>query len=369
MNSVQLTEYHNKLERLRSYAASRNADSVILSRRDNFSWLTSGGDNSVVRSTEAGAGVLVVLQDRVYLVAYVMDADRILDDEMDGTGVEVVRLKWHEGSLEDRARSLAGGGLVLSDAAIAGTQEDRPGITALHYPLSDREIQLCRALGADSERIIRRTADRLHPDMTEREAAALLAADYAAEGIGVDVLLVGGSERISKYRHPLPSSHKIGTTVLLHPAVQKHGLHANVTRMVQLGKPTPPSLEKAYTALCQLQTMTLALCEPGREFSEIFQKRRELLADSGYPNEWENHFPGGPTGYVLACGDWGSKKGIRVSEGQVFDWFITITGAKVEELTLTHQGRREILSQAGFWPTRTFTSGGLTLEVPWILEK
>lgn len=369
MDVNQRGEYLAKLAKVRAYLDSNGDSAAILGRRENFSWITSGGNNTVVSSSELGFGFLVIKMEQVYLVAHRMDAQRIYDDELLGTEIELVSLAWHEATKEATAIALAGKGSLVSDFPLLGAREDQEAITSLHYPLSDREIELAKSLASDSERIIRKVADQLDPGMSEREAANMLAGDYSRAGIAIEVLLVGGIERLSRYRHPVPSAQPLGSTVLLHPAVVRGGIHANITRMVQLGAPLSAELEDKYRLLCQLQATTLQMCLPGREFSEIFRRRRELLEEGGYPDEWENHFPGGPTGYVLARGDWGAKAGLRVSDGQLFDWFITVTGAKVEELTVTHQGRREILSQAGHWPTKPFTAEGLTLDVPWILER
>ncbi len=65
----------------------------------------------------------------------------------------------------------------------------------------------------------------------------------------------------------------------------------------------------------------------------------------------------------------GADPSRKVVDRQVFDWFITITGAKVEELTLTQGGKRELVTAAGAWPTRPFTCGDLTLQTPWLLVR
>ncbi len=367
MNDLQRAELTRKLERLRSHLSASGYAAAMLGRRDQFAWLTSGGDNQVVRTQEGGAGTLVVTAERLFLVAYTMDAARIHDDELAGAEVEVVPVRWHEGARDARALKLCGPGRVLSDTPLPGAECDPHALTRLHYPLSPLEVERCRELGRRTEAILRATADALSPTMTEAEVATRLACEYARAGMTIDVLLVGGGERIARYRHPLPSSQPVGETVLLHPAVRWNGLHANVTRMVCLGK-VPPALERTYDAVCQLQALTLSMCTPGTPFRAIFEARRRLYERLGFPDEWELHFPGGPTGYALEE-DVSQDLDATVQDGQVFDWFVTVTGAKVEELSLSLGGRRELLSAAGAWPTRPYASGDLAVETPWILER
>ena len=363
-----VVEVEKRIERLRAFLGSNGYNAALLGRQDQFAWLTLGGDNRVVRTQEGGACTLVVTADRLFLVAYTMDAARVHDDELAGLDVEIVPVRWHEGSRERRALQLCGGGRVLSDTATPGADVDLRALTSLHYPLSQLEIDRCRELGRRTETILRRTADALSPDMNEADVAAMLGAEYERAGMVIDVILVGSGERIAKYRHPLPSSRPIGNVVLLHPAVRWKGLHANVTRMVCLGTSVPPELERGYSALCELEALTLSMCTPGTPFRDIFQARRSLYERLGYPSEWELHFPGGPTGYVLEE-DISANLDATVQDAQVFDWFITVTGAKVEELGLTLGGRRELLSATGLWPTRPFAARDLTLDIPWILSR
>jgi len=363
-----VAEVEKKLERLRAHLKAHGYTAALLNRQDQFAWLTNGGDNRVVRTQEGGFGSLVVTEDRLFLVGYTMDADRIYDDELAGVPTELVRVRWHEGPREEKAKALCGQGRILSDSPLPGVICDPRALTRLHYPLSQMEIARLRDLGRRTEEILRRTADVLTPDMTETEVAGLLGAEYERAGMVIEVVLVGSGERIAKYRHPLPSAKRIGNVVLLHPAVRYKGLHANVTRMVCLGGSVPPELERAYAALAELEALTLSMCVPETPFRAIFEARRRLYERLGYPGDWELHFPGGPTGYVLEE-DISGDLDATVKDAQVFDWFITVTGAKVEELGLTLGGRRELLSATGRWPTRPFTVNDLTLEIPWILAR
>jgi Xaa-Pro aminopeptidase len=369
MDEIERQEFARKVERLRASLRDRGYKGALLGRQDDFAWITSGGDNRVLRTVENGVGVLVVLPERIFLVAHTMDAARVHDDELAGTSVEVVSVKWHEGSPEERALSLCGPGRVLSDVSVKGAEYDPSAFTRLQHPLSDLEVSRCRELGRRTDAILRRAAEALRPDLAEAEVAAELVAEYERAGMTVEVMLVGGGERIARYRHPLASPNRVGEVVLLHPAVRWHGLHANVTRMVCLGGRIPPELERRYEAVCRLQALTVSMCLPGTPFRAIFDARRRLYAELGFPDDWELHFPGGPTGYRLVEPAAGADPDRTVSDGQVFDWFVTVTGAKVEELSLTRGGKRELLSSTGQWPTRPFTSGDLTLDTPWLLVR
>ena len=368
MDAQQLRELSRKTEKVRRLLRDSGRAAALLDRQESFAWLSTGGDSRVVRTQEGGVGTLVITAKKTFLVAYPMDGPRLMDEELGGSDIELVTVRWHEGTRQARALALCGGGAVLSDRPIPGTTFDPTSLTRLHYPLSEVEISTCRELGRRTEQILRRVADGLTPELTEIEVAARLASEYERQGMIIDVLLVAGEERISRYRHPLPSQKPIGKLVLLHPAVRFRGLHANVTRMVSLGGSVPAEVARRYEAVSQLQALTLSMCTPGTPFRAIFEARKRLYERLGFADEWELHFPGGPTGYVLEE-DISADLDATVSDGQPFDWFVTVTGAKVEELGLTNGGRRELLSATGAWPTVPFTSGDLTVPTPAILVR
>jgi len=102
-----------KRARLRTWLKQKGLSGVVISRRDNFAWLTSGGDSRVLNSSELGFGHLVITADRAFLVAYSMDAGRLFEEQLVGQGYELLAMHWHEGEPRQRALGLAGGKSVI----------------------------------------------------------------------------------------------------------------------------------------------------------------------------------------------------------------------------------------------------------------
>jgi Xaa-Pro dipeptidase len=353
-------EAGEKLGRIRTFLARKGFTAMILGRRDNFAWFTGGGDCTVVRSSEAGFALLVVTRDSLHLVAQTMDGQRILDEEMQGIPVETAFLRWHDVSREDKALAIAGAGKVVADMPMRGAGALPAEIAKLHYPLTEGEMERCRSIGAASEVIIAGVADAIRPGMTEREVEAMFLGEYARAGMASD-------ERIAKYRHPAPTRKKIERLVLLHPAVRSGGLHANVTRMVWFGDRVPDDTARRYQAACRIAAAAIALSTPGRTFASILEAQKALYRELGFGEEWHNHFQGGITGYLLADPTLCMDPAATVSPNQAFDWFITITGVKVEELSLTGAKGPEVPSVSGKWPSTSYTYEGRTVALPDIL--
>jgi Xaa-Pro aminopeptidase len=148
----------SKREKVRAWLREADLDGVIISRRDNFAWVTCGGDNRVINCSEVGVGHIVITQDKHYLVSYYMDSDRLLEDQVPGQGYEQVTLFWHEGDERLRARDLAGA-RVGADTHVAGATFAGEAIMDLQWPLNELEVErsrwLGRAVGEILERVFR----------------------------------------------------------------------------------------------------------------------------------------------------------------------------------------------------------------------
>ena len=362
-------EVREKERRVRDYLRQTGLDYCIIGRRDNFAWFTGGGDNTVVMASEFGFTLLVITLQAVYAVAQTMDGPRVMEEELAGLGVEPVFLRWYEASREEKAAELVRGLGGISDLPIQGARLAPREIQRLHYPLTAAEIGKCRELGRLTDSAIRRVADLSRPGMTEREIAAILACTLAELDAVSDVLLVGSDERIAKFRHPNPSAKKVERLLLLHPAARKWGLHANVTRMVYFGDRVPDEIARKYDAACRIEAAAISMCRPGERFSRILEAEKSVYRETGFADEWRHHFQGGITGYLLADPNLCNDPEAEVSLNQAYDWFITITGVKVEELSINTESGCEVISATGRWPAKDYGCNGQTFGLPQILLK
>ncbi len=355
-----------KRERVRAYLAQNHLDGVVISRRDQFAWVTSGGDNRVLNNSETGFGSLVITRDHQYLVAHSMDAARIFAEQIPGQGYELVSLYWHAGDPRLEAARLAGP-RASSDTPTPGTLDACESLNLLHYPLTTLEIERCRSLGRQVDGILKQVAQTVRPGQTEREVAQRLHIACIGQGIETDVLIVGSDERISRYRHPLPTEKIIDRYVLLHPAARKWGLHANVSRSISFGQPAP-EIERAYQVAATIEARIFAHLQAGFPFAEILRLQKQWYAELGCPDEWQYHFQGGPTGYLVVDTS-RNQTNTCVQTNQAFDWFVTVTGAKVEELALLTKQGVELASSGSTWPRVQIDTGQGALSVPglWIL--
>src|SRR5439155_24739240 len=84
-------EWAIKQKRLIEFLDRHGLDGVLLTRRDNFSWITCGKDNHVSNNTPVGVASILASRDgkRVCLTNAI-EAPRIGAQELAGSGIETV---------------------------------------------------------------------------------------------------------------------------------------------------------------------------------------------------------------------------------------------------------------------------------------
>lgn len=354
-----------KLGRVRKYLKEKGYTGLVILRQDNFAWITTGGMNRVVIPSAEGFGAVVVTEDAAFLVAQVMDGQRILEEEMNGLPVEYVPLRWYEESVLDRALSLAGD----RPAADVPCRAECPlsEIYELHFPYTPGEIARFCEIGAIADLVMAEVARQIAPGMTDYEAEARVLYEFARLGVIADVVLVGTDDRIFKYRHPNPVGAKLGKYVLITPALRYKGLHCNIARSVYFGDSLPEEIALSYEAVRQVSANCMALCETGATYRDILEGHKAILADLGYPEAWRGHYPGGRTGYFLCQPGHSLDPSRVIGETEAFEWFITVPGAKTAELTVKDGTNLRVASATGRWPVSPVTRHGKTFPIPSIL--
>jgi len=355
-----------KQERIHAFLDREGLDALVIGRQDNFAWITAGGDSRVITTSEMGFAYLVLTPNRHWLVSHSMDGQRFMDEQVAGQGYDLATLFWHQGSPQDKILELTRGMKVGTDFPLPGARHYGPEIVDLHYPLSDLDLERCRWIGQTANHILGEVAQDLEPGISEQQVAATLLHRYAQEALTIDVLIVGFDDRIRRYRHPMPTENTLQRYALLHPAARRWGLHANVTRLVHWGAP-PSDIRRAIDGVATIGGHVASLLAPGVLFADILTEEIRLYRKLGYSGEWMYHFQGGITGYTLADPTRCRDQEAHVVERQAYDYFITITGAKFEELMLLTKKGVEIASLGPGWPVRRVPTARGEIEVPDIL--
>lgn len=355
-----------KIKRLREWFKNNDYDAILISRVDNFAWLTVGGDNHVLKNTEIGTGHLLITPDKQFVLAYPMDGERLQEMELDDQEYELKVLSWYQGDPRKLAFDLVEG-TIAADTAFPDVTDESVAIDQLHEPLTELEICRCRWLGMQTALLLEEISDWIKPGMCEYDVARYIRNLFLDHRIELDVMLVGTDERISHFYHCMPSNKKIEKYVQMNPSARRWGLHANINRCISFGAPADELIKDYKTAL-NIEGRVLSSLKPGLNYSKILELQKEWYKDLGYLGEWKNHFQGGPTGYRVSDA-YRCFSDQKIQTDQVFDWFQTVHGLQVEELSLLSNQGLEILSLGVDWPLETISWEEERIDLPTIWIK
>ncbi len=208
-----------KRDRLDSFLAEREAESVWFARPNSFAWLT-GGDNVVDREGDVGVAAVGYDGDAFSVVTDTIEADRLRDEELPDE-MPVIEYPWYESSLAEAVANHAESPAV-ADFDVPGFES--VDASPLRQPLTDEDADAYRQLGAETAAAVEAICRKLDPNDTEREIVSAVRGALDARGIETPVALVGGSERAQKYRHYTPTEAKLGEFAHVSVTAERGGI-------------------------------------------------------------------------------------------------------------------------------------------------
>ena len=343
-------EVDAKLARVRGYLERSGHAAVLLTRQDNFAWLTGGLDNHVVAGSDVGVASLLVTRDGAFALCDRIEADRLRDEEIGQQRWEWRVYDWFApGARAAAIREIVGDGAVAADTAGAGTASLDRGFDELRAELLPPEVARYREVGRICTRAMVEACQHLHVGHTEHEIAADLSRRVLAHGARAGVVLIATDERIHKYRHPIPTEKKLRDYAMLVLGGSRWGLQVSITRFIAY-HPLSDELKRKWGDVNQIARYFTLETRPGRAWADVFRGATDLYARLGWPEEWKLHHQGGPTGYRSREFTANPESPGTVSAVQAAAWNPSITGTKSEDTILVTEQGHEFLTRDGEWP-------------------
>lgn len=351
-----MIELEEKTERVVRLLAENELDAVILNAQHNFAWLTGGGLNGVDLSRENGVASLMVSRDgRRYILANNIEMQRMLAEQV-SSSFEPIEFSWQnekaDGSivLKNARRILGTDARIATDIpmfAEALTIEGK--IAACRFRLTTEEQERFRNLGSDAGLAMEQLVEALEQGDSEIEIAEKLRHELGKAGIASVVTLVAADDRISQFRHPLPTTKRWQKTLLLVTCAKRYGLIASQSRMVSLGEPDG-ELRRKTEAAAYVNASLLDATRPGVQGAELYKVAADAYAATGFGDEINRHHQGGAAGYRTR--EWVAhlQSSEMVQSDQAFAWNPSITGTKVEDTTIVTSDGSEIITPSPSFP-------------------
>lgn len=344
-----MTEFETKLSRLHQLLDARGLDAVVLQRASSFAWATCGGASYVNTAATFGAATLLITRDAWRLITSNIEAERLLNEQgLGGQGWEPHVNDWHAPptALAQLTRGLRVG---ADSPLIAGAVDLTNEMARLRAALTPEEGGRFRALGRVCAEALDAAIRAARPGQTEHEIAARLGHETQRRGAQAIVNLVAVDERVSRYRHPVPTDKALGRYALLVLCGRWRGLVCSISRLIHFGR-LPDDLRRRAEAVAAVDAAYHAATRPGVTLGEIIQRGQRVYAEAGFPDEWRFHHQGGAAGYepreYLGTPD----SADIVASGQAFAWNPSIAGAKSEDTLLVGERGNDVLTVIEGWP-------------------
>jgi len=366
-----MNEFQVKEERVKNFLKEHKLRGILLSRQANFAWITCGGSNYVVMGSDLGVASVLVTERNNYIITNNIELHRIRDEELKNVG-QTFRFAFHMWYEDEKRLAIIKKICPLdklgTDAPLPGAKLIGSEFSRLRYSLTNEEIRRYEWLGAECGRSMGNICRLIKIGDTENEIAGMLAEDLLAKGIVPTVLLVAADERISKYRHPIPTDKKVKKYVMVVLCGRKWGLVVSLTRLVNFGK-ISAELRRKHSAAVKVDACFIAGTRPGANISEIFRCAVQAYRTAGFADEWKLHHQGGATGYegrdykgTFVCKE-------IVQENQAFAWNPSITGTKSEDTIIAFPKETKVISVVPDWPMISVECCGIEIFRPDILVK
>lgn len=331
-----------KRDRLNALCGRLNLDTLLLRKRANIAWLTDGADVHVDLGSATGIGSILWFAEsfkrKPILLTDNIERNRLIDEErFDSQYWDVIAPDWwsHDASFDsmlDSAFKAAG-----TDLSRCGFDDIGPDpIQPIRTPLTDREIASVRSLGCDAALVMSEALTHfVKPGVSELEIAGRVTGDLRSLGILTPVMLVAADDRLSRYRHPIPTTNRVDNIVMVAICAQRRGLTVSISRLVHFGSSLPNDLKRHHEAVCKVDRALHEATRVGRTWADCLADGIAMYEQCGFKDEWHKHHQGGPMGYDLRDFKATPDETRTVQPRQLVGWNPSITGTKSEDTILT----------------------------------
>lgn len=334
---------------------------VVLTGPGPVAWATGGGPRPVDRAASVDLVWVVATSDTAVLVTTEVEHDRVRDEcDPAALGFELVAVPWfHDLAFVRAAEDAAGAPAALlgSDGHSAFGVDVTDELVSLRLALTAPERDELRSLGAATAEALETALRGWVPGERDVELQARVASGLEAAGADAPVLIVGGDDRVERYRHPMAIGRPVERLAMTVTVARRAGLHAAATRFASAGR-LDDNLEGLRSRVLRVDEAVLASSRAGATYGQVLESLDRAYTAVGALEAWRGHYQGGPIGFaqrefeVAPCqrdSHWFDEP---VAAGHAVAWNPSLPGgAKIEDTYLVgEEGLERVTATAG-WPT------------------
>lgn len=350
-----------KIEFIRQYMEERKTDGVLLSKVDNFAWITSGARSYVALDDKAGIASVLITKNDAYILSKNPETERLKREELP-RNFTVIEYPWFA-KLDDMVNNVVDGKHLLYEE----DPEFNNFLLRSRIKLSEYEQERYAEVGTKTACALENAMRSLTPNMTEIQAKSMVESQLAKEGLDVLLVLAFGDESRTLYRHNLARKVEIGKRCFVSVCTKMYGLVISATRTVEFER--DEKFESQHEINAQIDSEILDATLTKLSISQVFFEIEKSYASHGYQDEWKLHHQGGITGYntreIVAA----PHLPFQIDDAMSFAWNPTITGTKSEDTYIRTKNEMRLLSmnKNKDWPYLEINVNGRKYERPGIL--
>jgi antitoxin VapB len=339
-----MSAFNQRIEPIRELMKAKGLDAFVVRRNPNLAWAIAGRAH-VPTTIDAACFDLIITQDSATAVTNVVEAPRLIAEELPNE-VIVKTVKWSEG----RDAQLPTGAKVGSDQPGGDRLDLGTEVEMMRASLIASDVERFKEICVDAAVALGNAMKQVESTDREIDVAGLISHSLWQADLEVAFLGVAGQERVSKFRHPLPTDTVIGNRVSASICAKRKGLIASVTRIVTFGQ-VADSMINDYTSIFKVEAALLDATVVGKAFSDPINAAIAAYPANGFDaDEWTKHHQGGPTGFLPR--DWPANQATTrlIAQNQPIAWNPTGKGWKAEDTILATTSGVKLLTNDPDWP-------------------
>lgn len=289
---LRVGEVERKLSAARSLIARRSLDALVLRGTDGVAWITGGLTNRIEPGNPTSAAWVVVTPEAAHLITTNVELPRLASEGRLDL-FELHEVEWFADGFVSLAEDLARAPVHRIGGLGADVSDD---LIEARLSLDNVELARLARLAADATAALESALREWEPGELDFEVQARISAGLESKGAFGACVIVGGDDRVERFRHPLAAGVPMRRLVMAVVVAERHGLHAAATRFASAG-PLPRSIRDARRAAASVEDAVLGASQAGATYGEALTALAAAYSRAGYQDAWRDHFQGGPIGY------------------------------------------------------------------------
>lgn len=349
------------VRQVRSAASRAGVDAIVLTTPGAVAWATGGWNIPIDRTAGTDTIWVAVGPNSHAVVTTNVEAPRLAASvTFDDCSLE--SSPWWDADEMARVAASATGTIpdsIGSDGHPAFGHDLSFELTRERLALTDSQQSSLTEWGQVAAAAVESALKAWRPGETDNAVAARIAEAVERAGGQCPVLLVGGDDRVGRFRHPVAIGAPVTRLVMAVLVASRNGQHVALTRFASAG-PIDDRLARDLDTVRSIHRAVLGACTPGATLGDAMSRLSDAYADHGHDEAWRDHYQGGPIGFaqreceiapVQTDSPWWD---VRLPRGCAVAFNPSIAGGAKDEDTylVTDSGPRWITTTDD-WPTTT----------------